>query len=924
MNSNINKHSLNLINKIVYITILSLASLLMFCLIMSPLVNFCADVANFFKGVFGLSFYGLDIAIIVIFALLLSGKKIVLKPKYVADLIVMYFCVIWLVHLVTSQIYMTNATYSSYLATCFNYSQTPSFGGVVGGIFVFPLAKLNIVFAYVVFVIGIILTCLFAVNIFYKKETAFVEHEREPREYEQQSQKQKPVVTSMDILYGDRYPKPGELPEKTSREQSFEQSINQNSSFLDLFPTKTTKKYDTAPQSKLDLDEDTVNPILKKPDMPYSEYDREKEKNQTKTAPIEQIAFDKKPEQPKQKTESELKIEQARRDFQSVRAIPVSPNNVPIIDGDNFKKSQPQKNDENAFFETQKPQNTANAFDIQNESESDIFENFDSNFESEETTENEKIDEFDTDILPSTVKTHNAIKYTEKPFIATEDVKAYQGMIDVDDGQNSAPPHYYRPYVSPSIDLLNNAPMDRAAAEEDYEENARILEQTLNEFKIEAKVQNIVTGPTVTRYELSLAPGISIKKISNLTEDITRRLSAIGSVRLETTISGKDLFGIEVPNKNTEPVTLRSIIQSESFRKPCSGLRFALGTDIGGEHIAPDLAEMPHLLVAGSTGTGKSVCLNSLIISLMYRYSPEELRFILIDPKRVEFFVYNKMPHLMINEVITEYEKSISAFTWAIEEMERRYSLFAEIGAKNISTYNRIIDPETTQKLPRIVMVVDELSELIMYDKNEVETRIKSLSAKARAAGIHLVLATQRPSVDIITGVIKANLPSRIALRVFSTADSKTILDQGGPEKLLGKGDMLFVMGNTPKPVRLQGALVTMAEVERVVEFVKRNNEAYYDEEVESKISKEKQNEIFDDEDELDPLFMQALEYIIDSGAGVASISMLQRRFSIGYNRAGKIIEDMVQKHFVSGYDGSKSRKVLISKEEFEKLYKND
>lgn len=921
MNSKINnKPSLNLINKIVYIAVLSLASLIMFCLIMSPLVGFCADVANFFKGVFGLSFYGLDIAAIVIFSLLLSGKRIVLKPKYVANLIVMYFCVIWLVHLVTSQIYMTNATYASYLATCFNYSVTPSFGGFIGGLFVFPLAKLNIIFAYVVFVVGIVLTCLFAVNIFYKKETAFVDRERPSRDEETHSAKQKPIVTSMDILYGDRYPKPNEVPEKTSREQSFEQSINQNSSFLDLFPTKTTKKYDTAPQSKLDLDEEPVNPIFKKPDMPYSEYDRDKERQQAKTAPTEQ-----KPEPPKQKSEGELKLEQAKRDFQSVRAVPVSPNNVPIIDGDNYKKPKSAQTEQNNVLGVTTTSERKNEFDNDlNENDNESYENSDNNFHDYENNSNEENSELDADILPSTVKPHNVIKYSEKPFIATEDVRAYQGMIDVDDGQTMPPPHYYRPYVAPSIDLLNNAPIDRAAAEEDYEENARILEQTLNEFKIEAKVQNIVTGPTVTRYELSLAPGISIKKISNLTEDITRRLSAIGSVRLETTISGKDLFGIEVPNKNTEPVTLRSIIQSESFKKPCNGLRFALGIDIGGEHIVPDLAEMPHLLVAGSTGTGKSVCLNSLIISLMYRYSPEELRFILIDPKRVEFFVYNKMPHLMIDEVITEYEKSIAAFTWAIEEMERRYGLFAEIGAKNISTYNRIIDPETTQKLPRIVMVVDELSELIMYDKNEVETRIKSLSAKARAAGIHLVLATQRPSVDIITGVIKANLPSRIALRVFSTADSKTILDQGGPEKLLGKGDMLFVMGNTPKPVRLQGALVTMAEVERVVEFVKRNNEAYYDEEVENKISKEKQNEIFDDEDDLDPLFMQALEYIIDSGAGVASISMLQRRFSIGYNRAGKIIEDMVQKHFVSGYDGSKSRKVLISKEEFEKLYKNE
>jgi S-DNA-T family DNA segregation ATPase FtsK/SpoIIIE len=474
-----------------------------------------------------------------------------------------------------------------------------------------------------------------------------------------------------------------------------------------------------------------------------------------------------------------------------------------------------------------------------------------------------------------------------------------------------------RRYVKPSIELLDNIPVSTSATQEDIWANAALLEQALAEFRIDAKVQNIVRGPAVTRYELSLAPGISIKKIMVLTDDIARRMS-VDAVRIEPTISGKDLFGIEVPNKKRDIVSLRSIIQSEEFMAPSQGLKFSLGMDIGGRIITPDITEMPHLLIAGSTGTGKSVCLNSIIISLMYKYSPDELRFILIDPKRVEFSQYRNMPHLMINEVVTDIEKTISVFNWAIDEMKRRYNLFAEAGnVKKLSEYNNAIDLSRAKKLPRIVIVVDELSDLIMYNKSEIEARIQALSALARAAGIHLILATQRPSVDIITGVIKANLPSRVAFKVTSMADSKTILDQGGPEKLLGKGDMLFITDNMPKPVRLQGSYVSTEEVSRVVSFIKQNNECDFDDEAADRIMREK-NGVQIEGEIVDSLYMDILDFIVTTKE--ASISKVQRHFRIGFNRAGKIIEDMERRGFIGENNGSKSREVFITREEFERL----
>lgn len=517
------------------------------------------------------------------------------------------------------------------------------------------------------------------------------------------------------------------------------------------------------------------------------------------------------------------------------------------------------------------------------------------------------------------------VKFIEKPFVNGPSGKGFQVKVadEVDIARGEKPLHRYEKYVPPVVQLLDDAVFDPNIMTEDYESIGKSIERTLAQFKVESTFVSYVHGPTVTRYEFEIATGIPVKRVLALADDISMAVAAKTTVRIEAPIPGKNLFGIEVPNKKVAKVPLRSIIESADFQNSNHGLTFALGIDIGGQKIVADLADMPHLLIAGSTGQGKSVCMNSLIISMLFKYSPEELRFILVDPKRVEFSVYNRLPHLMIPDIICEPEKAISAFNWLIKEMERRFSMFAEYGVRDIVGYNKAIDTETTQKLPRIVLVVDEVADLMQYNKSEIEQRIQRLAQKARAAGIHLVLATQRPSVDIITGVIKANFPARIALRVVAVADAKTILAQGGPEKLLGKGDMFFQTATMAEPLRLQGALILDDEVKEVVNFIAANNETYFDTDITDAIMKAKKEASggAGEDDDLDELFYDALKYVIETGQ--ASISMLQRRFSIGYNRAGRLIQDMEEKHLISAFEGAKPRQVLITAEEYEQMFES-
>lgn len=445
---------------------------------------------------------------------------------------------------------------------------------------------------------------------------------------------------------------------------------------------------------------------------------------------------------------------------------------------------------------------------------------------------------------------------------------------------------------------------------------AKKLEETLKSFGVEARVVNVSRGPAVTRYELQPNPGVKVSKIVNLSDDISLNLAASG-VRIEAPIPGKAAIGIEVPNKEVEAVFLKEVIQSKEFRDNPSKLTFALGKDISGQNMVADIGKMPHLLVAGATGSGKSVCINSIIISLLYKANPNEVKLLMIDPKVVELGIYNGIPHLLI-PVVTDAKKAAGALNWAVQEMVNRYKLFADKGVRDIKGYNAVAKPEEGEEpLPQIVIIIDELADLMMVAPNDVEDAICRLAQMARAAGMHLVIATQRPSVDVITGVIKANIPSRIAFAVSSQVDSRTILDMAGAEKLLGKGDMLFYPVGEPKPIRVKGTFVSDKEVERVVEYIKAQGEAEYNENIIEKINSEKETQEADPGDN-DELLPQAIELVVETGQ--ASVSLIQRKFKVGYARAARIIDQMEARGIVGGFEGSKPRQVLISKQQWHEM----
>ncbi len=518
----------------------------------------------------------------------------------------------------------------------------------------------------------------------------------------------------------------------------------------------------------------------------------------------------------------------------------------------------------------------------------------------------------------------------EKPKKPKEKLKKSVEELQKDETEGSFEPPAEEPaktdeddtYRFPPLSLLNESKStDEAASAKEQTSTAELLMQTLREFGVSAKVVDVSCGPTVTRYELQPSAGVKISRITGLADDIALRLATTG-VRIEAPIPNKAAIGIEVPNRHAGSVCLRDLIGSKEFGEARSKLTVALGKDIGGQIVLADLAKMPHLLIAGTTGSGKSVCTNSMIQSILFRARPEEVRLLLIDPKQVEFGIYNGIPHLLV-PVVTDPRKAAGALGWAVNEMLRRYKLFAENSVRDLGVYNELAKTsDTLEVLPQIVIVIDELADLMMVAANEVESNICRLAQMARAAGMHLVIATQRPSVDVITGLIKANIPSRLALTVASAVDSRTILDTGGAEKLLGKGDMLFMPVGYAKPVRVQGCFVGNREVESVVDFLKSTESQQYDEAVIQEIdrqaqSTEKSAKSSDDDGDNtgDEMLPQAIEVVVE--AGMASTSLLQRRLRLGYARAGRIIDEMEQRGIVGPHEGSKPRQVLITRQQW-------
>ena len=476
-----------------------------------------------------------------------------------------------------------------------------------------------------------------------------------------------------------------------------------------------------------------------------------------------------------------------------------------------------------------------------------------------------------------------------------------------------------RPYVFPPINLLNTEKTRfTQTSEGTINSMVRKLESTLESFGIAAKVVNVTHGPVITRFELIPGAGVKISRIVSLADDIALNLAAMG-VRIEAPIPGKSAIGIEVPNNEIAPVSLKRLIESPEFQDSKSPLSSVLGRDIPGNPVICEINTLPHLLIAGATGSGKSVCLNSILISILYKASPKDMRLIMIDPKVVELGAYNGIPHLY-RPVVTDPKKASKALKWAVAEMTRRYALLAESNCKEIGSYNNLMESKGEEKLPFILIIIDELSDLMATSANEVEDSIARLTAMARAAGMHLIIATQRPSVDVITGVIKANIPARISFAVSSQVDSRTILDMGGAEKLLGRGDMLYSKTGGAKPVRAQGAFVTEKEVQRVTDFIKSQNQGDYDEELITSMDNMGEDDGGAGADAStdnggDEFFVDAVTVVLE--AGQASISYIQRRLNVGYPRAARLIDTMQERGIIGGPDGSKPRKILITKDQW-------
>lgn len=538
---------------------------------------------------------------------------------------------------------------------------------------------------------------------------------------------------------------------------------------------------------------------------------------------------------------------------------------------------------------------------------------------SEDLSESLVIKDYSEDSIPENkdfedVAYTDDIEFTNDATIETQD--AEEEVIDTikDDIEHKKEEEFI--YTYPDTALLDRIPSKGNFSKDEVLEKGKIIENTMKNFGIDSKIVAINRGPVITSYELKPAPGIKLSRIVGLSDNIAMALAS-SDLRIEAPIPGKTVVGIEVPNKDKDSVALKELIESQEFKNSKSDIPLTLGKDVEGNILISGMEDMPHLLIAGATGSGKSVCINSIITSVIYKSSPKDVKLMLIDPKVVELSVYNGIPHLLI-DVVTNPKKAAFALNWAVDEMEKRYEAFAENHVRDLKGYNKkmMAEGKEDEKLPKILIIVDELADLMMVASKEIEEYIARLAQKARAAGMHLILATQRPSVDVITGTIKANVPSRIAFAVASSVDSRTILDMGGAEKLLGKGDMLFYPSKYPKPKRIQGAFISDGEVERLVDFVKSNNEIKN--KVESKIEQAIEDKKVKIDNEKDPLFKEAVELVVNDEQ--ASISYIQRKLKVGYSRAGRIVDQMEEMGIIGPHEGSKPRKLLKTKEELDMI----
>ena len=885
---------------------ITLVSLLILSIIFFALLLFNNPIQNFLLGLFGIFAYPFFLSCSLLLIAGVSKKKYFVNKRYIVCLSLSLFFIITIIHLILTR-NINLSTYSQYLKQTYKTQTTG--GGLIFSLFTFPMANyLTKVGAYVLTVIGLIISVGFTADCIIvarnkpeKKETNF-----DFADFKTLNENTNDVKITFESKQEDIKRKIAK--QKLGLEKN-ESSIISSSMHIDNITDKLPK---SRPMSKQEY-------ILTPPEIVIPEAPKKKENiqpNNINNTNSNTNNFN------SPKTNTEDVIVSDAEDFYDDAVVFESKREIETPKLEENKNINKTIN-ETVDFNIEEKIADIPSFEITEELEEVITDN---PIKVEEVENHE----YSTPTNTATIPFANPVETKEiRPLAIFDNPNNQLHKTIVEEKKPERVKKNYPPYVKPPVDLLNHIENVEVVTDEECNENIEKLERVLEDFKIPAKVKAVQVGPAVTRYEIGMPQGISVKKVQMHADDIAMVLASNGSIRIEAPIPGKNAVGIEVPNKNVTAVSLREMVESLDFQKRVHPMSFVLGKDINGAIQFCNLDKMPHLLVAGSTGSGKSVCLNTMLISMLYKSSPEDVRFILIDPKTVEFSVYANLPHLLTPHIITTKEQAINALNWAIKEMEYRYTLLQQNEVVNIKEYNNlpIVKDGIVNKLPYIVIVIDELNDLMIDTKREMEERIMKLAQKSRAAGIHLVIATQRPSVDVITGTIKANLPSRIAFALTNFADSKTVLDMGGAEKLLGRGDSLFKPNDMPEPRRIQGAYISSAEVSAVVKFIKANNAADFDEDTTNEITAVEENIPQSNNNNggnsnnggFDPVLKDALRWFIS--ANQASITMIQRRFGVGYARAARIVDQMEQNGFISAQDGSKPRQVLITMDDFNKIF---
>ncbi len=895
------------------------------------LTGIVAPIQTFFLGLFGVFGYPLCIILFVVGLALVNSRRYVMSKKYTICLILTVFFALCILQLaiVGNNVQVVDGesvkmSFWDYLAK--NYTAKWTAGGFLVGIFTtIFLYMANIYGAYIIFALAFVL-CLallldslkymkkqkaedepVSVQIKDKKTGKVLDENVEEKEVEVIGEKVEEETPNV-VLNGNL--KEEENKQLTARQILGLDKKRDKAYEYEKTPIQSTKKEPEKPKSlkeliltppQIDIDE-YFKDVRKQNDVPAKE-EIQSNINSLKTDEIEP---------------SEVYHEdEFKPDNQPVirRTLPEVRSEELVEKADDILKSaiEEEKKENPDIYEHMNEDSERNVIDrLPDRNNSGSFErrSFDRSFDRHEKLTNQE----DIDARRDFNRDYDRIS-------------ARNGSLSRENSPipDEQEPEEKEPYVyeKPPIEYITTQSVDLSTLNEDVATKRVLLENTLETFGVPAKVQGVVVGPAVTRYELEMPQGISVSKIKNRADDIALSLAAEGSIRIEAPVPGKSVVGVEVPNASIATISLKDVLISKEFTQSSSPLTFALGKDITGNTICCNMQKLTHLLVAGSTGSGKSVCLNSIILSIIYKASPEDVKIILIDPKRVEFSSYEALPHLIMPKIVCETQKAINTLAWAVTEMERRFELLGMARVKNIDEYNQTPDVISgkVEKMPFIVIIVDELADLMMTGKKEVEEKVCRLAQKSRAAGIHLILATQRPSVDVITGLIKSNFPSRIAFAVTSAVDSMTILDRVGAEKLLGKGDMLYYPVGAQEPKRVQGCFITTGEINKIVDYVRDNNKPIFDKDIEEQILNPNKNTNSGPgyNNEMDPLLPQALKASIECKQ--ASATMIRRRFAIGYPRAARIIDQMEAAGYISSADGVKGRTVYTTEEEFNELF---